>query len=94
MVSADDGGPAKFVAKLADLEFGYQDETGGGPVAHPHRVQEHSQAGERQGSMPPAIPDTVRRRFQNCGLSCARKKIDAQQPNGLPTAMFGTLHRR
>ena len=67
MGSANDEGPARYVAKLADLEFGYQDESGGGPVAHPHRVQEYAQTGERQGSMPPAIPDTVRRRFQNCG---------------------------
>ena len=52
---ADDG-TVQFVAKLADLEFGYQDgsESGGDSNLQPHRVQ------EQQASVPPAIPDTVR----------------------------------
>ena len=54
--SADDNESVQFVAKLADLEFGYQDEsTGSDSTLQPHRTQED----KGQDSMPPAIPDTV-----------------------------------
>ena len=54
--SADDNESVQFVAKLADLEFGYQDESSGiDSSLQPHRAR----GDERQDSMPPAIPDTV-----------------------------------
>lgn len=49
------------MAKLADLEFGYQDESDDSSSnVQPHRVQGQSRTDQGQSSEPPAIPDTVR----------------------------------